>query len=519
MSSESMLWAHLCFTTGRVRGSHTADVLARYGRENGWKRAYYWLESPNLQNYDTPKHLADYLTPEDGDSPSMESRKKVYLLSRGLDIFPTSSLLCIQLADAMCELSDQYSWDKAQWLYRRAIHLCECEEKEKDSSEASSRSILTPLYRYAHFMSMRPSNYHEADRVYRRLLSLLPGNPWILERYAEFVVDCLQKYNLAEKIYRVILDSTPSGAALFSFAIFLWQVRGQYNLAMRCFELGVETDEERIYFFTNFIGRHYANEALAKQLLESSRLYQLVNGENANEQKIFALALAYHQIHCVDEAEALYRKHMKMVSHANVYTISNLAELLVHSRFNFEEAETLYRRALEAHGGCHETIEVALAGLLLAKGNQQEGLHYLRRLLSAIHIRSVRTTFTEGCILLCIHSPDKQERLDALRHIKIKLITERVRPKLILMFDANLKWAGANQDWLRVLTKVYNCEMALEELNDWDEWNDIVVDKTPEDEVVDYVQLQKLILYGLDSDSEENLTEDKTAEYIHMFME
>lgn len=71
---------------------------------------------------------------------------------------------------------------------------------------------------------------------------------------------------------------------------------------------------------------------------------------------------------------------MSMVlNRPNVYTISNLAELLVHSRNQFEEAEKLYQGALSVHGGCHETIEVALAGLLLAKGQTENGISYLRR--------------------------------------------------------------------------------------------------------------------------------------------
>lgn len=66
------------------------------------------------------------------------------------------------------------------------------------------------------------------------------------------------------------------------------------------------------------------------------------------------------------------------------------------------------------------------------------------RLLEATHIRSVKTTFTEACILLCIHTSDEKERLESLYNIKHKLLTERVRPKLILMFDANLNWAKQN---------------------------------------------------------------------------
>jgi hypothetical protein len=72
---------------------------------------------------------------------------------------------------------------------------------------------------------------------------------------------------------------------------------------------------------------------------------------------------------------------------------SNLAELLIHSRHFFEEGEKLYKEGLEIVGGHNDvrtnncsvnlsilqTIEIALAGLQLAKGELDEGLPHLER--------------------------------------------------------------------------------------------------------------------------------------------
>jgi hypothetical protein len=66
---------------------------------------------------------------------------------------------------------------------------------------------------------------------------------------------------------------------------------------------------------------------------------------------VFSLALAFHQLHCVDEAEMYYNKHLQMTDKANYITLSNLGELMLHSRMNFEEAERLYKQSLFLAGG------------------------------------------------------------------------------------------------------------------------------------------------------------------------
>ena len=88
-------------------------------------------------------------------------------------------------------------------------------------------------------------------------------------------------------------------------------------------------------------------------MLESSGLYQHVKVD-PDEKSVFSLALAYHQIHCVDEAEELYRKHLEQTQYKSIFTLSNLAELLLHSRRNFKEAEELYKRGLTITAGAND---------------------------------------------------------------------------------------------------------------------------------------------------------------------
>jgi hypothetical protein len=133
------------------------------------------------------------------------------------------------------------------------------------------------------------------------------------------------------------------------------------------------------------------DEKLGRDILVQSKLYkQVQSSEQDDEQKVFSLALAFHQIHCVDEAELYYNKHLQMADKVNICTLSNLAELLMHSRLNFEEAERLYKKGLVLAGGYNDvsglhswflillqTIEVALGSLMLAQNKIEEGLNYL----------------------------------------------------------------------------------------------------------------------------------------------
>jgi len=274
----------------------------------------------------------------------------------------------------------------------------------------------------------------------------------------------------------MILGTSPSGSSVASYAYFLWHIRRNYQLAGKCFKVAMELNQEKAYFYANFLGRYSKDEAQAKQMLEESRLFTFVQANPTEEQAIFSLALAFHQIHCTDEAEALYRQHLALTT--NVYTLSNLAELLVHSRGSFEEAEQLYRKGISIISGARETIEIALAALALVQ-DQEGAIEQLAKLLSAPHIKVTRNTWTEGWIYYFIHGKDKKQK--ALRKIKKQLVTFCVRPKLILMFDANLIWAKKNLSpeqfaFVCVLCSVYNCEYEIESLDAFPQWSSIEVD-------------------------------------------
>lgn len=495
LGNFNILWKRLCYHTGRIIGSYTFFVTKLYASNRGWKRCYFWITSKDMLDSEEEIKKA-------GNQIEGDALKKRYIFARGLDLFPESPEMLQIYADFLVERSDSEtnSWKEAEQMYQTSIEFA----KRETSQDTSIKSLIYCLYRYTIFLTANRRNYPLALRYFKQLLKRLPRNVWIFEKYAEFLSDYCHKYNQSDKVYRSIIRvNGNTGSALSSYATFLWQVKRHYELATKCFGVACEMDIERLYCYANFLGRQLKDEVVAKTIIYSSKLYKYVEENPDDATATFCLALSFHQIHCTEEAERLYRRHISMSEQPNVCTLCNLAELLVHSRFEFREAENLYQQGLELSCYANETIEVALAGLHLAQNKRDEGLVELKKLLQSSHIQAARNTLTEGWILYYIHCyPNEKE--ETLYMIKKQLVTEGVRPKLILMFDANLKWAEqfCSQEeyyWMSKLSAVYNCEENVEELDQWDKWRSISVDPLYVDEEEDNINYTHL-LWGFNSD-------------------
>jgi len=488
---ESFLWKIQCSISGRITSEYTQLAMEELAKKFGWKRSFFFITKDDISGFQKPQTLVEAI-----GSAVSHPLKKHFQLARGLELFPNSASICLEYADFLIERPDENgSWLIADEFYKKAIDLAirvdsnrnhEQQPIEYQQSEWEQTHRILPFlfYRYATFLSTSMNNLEEADKYYKKLLRRLPGNVWVLERYAEFQSELCHKHNLAEKIYRLILNAAPSSSCLANYSMFLWQVRRNYLLAEKCMKSSCSSDIEKIYFYTNFCGRRL-NEEKTKEFLEK-QIQPYLEQNPEDEKLLFTIALAYHQIHCIDEAESMYRKQLAITKKPNIYTLSNLAELMTHSRFKFDEAEQLYRQALEINGGHHETAEMALAGLLLAQNRIAEGMSQLDSLLKSSYIRATRTTYTEGWILKYIHCSSPEDKAESLRNIKRQLVTEEIRPKLILMFDANLFWAKEhgvpNYEWICKISAVYNGECEIEELDEWEDWKSIECPLPPEDD-------------------------------------
>jgi len=111
-----------------------------------------------------------------------------------------------------------------------------------------------------------------------------------------------------------------------------------------------------------------------------------------------------------------------------------------------------------------------------------------------------------------IHCNQNTKR-EALAVVKKQLITHEVKPKLILMFDANISWAKQNDllDAHRIeqLCQVYNCELPIEILDDWEDWQSIETNFPPPDQEVTASALASLFE---DEEAEEEEERDVSQE-------
>eukprot|EP01102_Stenamoeba_stenopodia_P000489 TRINITY_DN10466_c0_g1_i1.p1 TRINITY_DN10466_c0_g1~~TRINITY_DN10466_c0_g1_i1.p1 ORF type:complete len:521 (+),score=85.98 TRINITY_DN10466_c0_g1_i1:336-1898(+) len=470
------LWFGLCCSTNRISGKYTERVARILNRKMTWKVLYFWLTSEDLR-FQTAEAFKALLREMESDV-----KKKEYLLAKAIEFHPQSSTLCQLYADFLIERPDHdEAWDLAEFFYKKA-----CEIVRANNTEGEKRfHAAFILFRYAYFLSRNRKRHEEANQYYLELFRLLPPNAWTIERYAGFLSEFRHQHTAAERVYQNLAHLTPTSSSLSSMAFFKWQIKRQLREASELFMRACDSDPKNIYFQVNFIARQLKDTQLCKSLLKNSRLLRNLETDRKDPDSIFSMALAYHQVPMREEAEQLYREHLQMTPKPNLYTLSNLAELLLHSAGKVKEAESLYRQALQRAGGHNETVEAALVALQLVKGEREEGLRLADALISSSYIQAAKNTLTEIAIVRYIHCYAHQKR-EALEFVKRMLVTEETRPKLILMFDANLSWARANQlpdyELMERITQVYNCEQFVEVLDDYPEWAAIEVPPSTPDQ-------------------------------------
>lgn len=400
-----------------------------------------------------------------------EPLKESYLHARALADQPQNSLLFQLYADFLVDRPDEDgSWDLAENFYKSA-----CDLVRKQRAEPYHSAFI--LFRYAYFLARNRRRYKEANSHYLELFRLLPPNAWTVERYAVFLSEHRHQHDGANLVFQHLAHVAPTGSSLSSFAFFKWQIKRQIREANDLFRTACDLEREKIYFLVNFIARQTKDRQLASQLIRESALMRHLQ-ESPDADSIFAMALTYHQVPLAEEAETYYRRHLALTPKPNVYALSNLAELLLHSCQRIDEAQNLYEQALQRARGHNETVEVALVGVRLVKGEREAGLKALDELINSSYIQASKNTYTEAAILRYIHCFESQ-KAEALALVKRLLVTEEVRPKLILMFDANLAWAKANNcpdfNLMKAITAVYNCEEFVEVLDVFPEWASIQV--------------------------------------------
>lgn len=257
-----------------------------------------------------------------------DSAKKDYLHARALEENPNSSSLYQVYADFLVDRPDEDgSWDTAEMFFKNA-----CELSKKGDLEGEKRyHAAFIIFRYAYFLAANRGDLDAANNYYLQLFSVLPPNAWTIERYAVFLTEYLHQHTKAETMFQHLAHLSPTSSSLSSYAFFKWQIKRQIAEAGDLFKRACDFDRDRIYFYVFFVARQYHDKNAASMLLRSSALKSYIDANPDGDPEaerteyadsVFSLALAYHQIPMAEEAEKLYRQHLRIYPKHNIYTLS-----------------------------------------------------------------------------------------------------------------------------------------------------------------------------------------------------
>jgi Flp pilus assembly protein TadD len=149
-----------------------------------------------------------------------------------------------------------------------------------------------------------------------------------------------------EAIFRAALEDFPESDELFcNFALFMAEVRGNYDEAERLYRKALEFDPNHAHYTGNFAS---FMRNVRKDYDEAERLYRRaleLDPNDANNTGGFASFMQNVRKN-YDEAERLYRKALELDPN-DANTTGNFALFMQNVRKNYDEAERLYRKALE----------------------------------------------------------------------------------------------------------------------------------------------------------------------------
>jgi tetratricopeptide (TPR) repeat protein len=196
----------------------------------------------------------------------------------------------------------------------------------------------------ANFLTRDRKN-DEAERLYRKALELDPTNASNTSNFALFIANVRKNYDEAERLFRKALELDSNHANhTGNFAIFLATIRKNYDEAERLFRKALQLDPNHAthtFSFAIFLA------TIRKNYDEAERLYRKaleLDPDNANNIGDFARFMnVVRKNH--GEAERLYHRALDLdPGHTN--NIGNFALFLHEVRKDYDEAERLYRKAL-----------------------------------------------------------------------------------------------------------------------------------------------------------------------------
>lgn len=186
----------------------------------------------------------------------------------------------------------------------------------------------------------------KAEAIYREGLKDFPDSNRLVGNFALFMEQIRKNYDEAERLYRKALELDPKDSIITSnFATFVFDVRKDYDEAERLYRKALEIDPQQAIVAGNlalFLQEARENYDEAERLYRKSLELDPIQASHTSNFALFLQNVRKDY----DEAEQLYREALELdPKHAN--NTGNFALFLQEVRKNYDEAERFYRKALE----------------------------------------------------------------------------------------------------------------------------------------------------------------------------
>jgi len=472
ISSSDIIWKVLCekFLIGECT-KQLCDIFANYYKTYKFVQKKYYLRIKNFEinpNYDCFKKQFKY---------SFEIDKYDMNVKNEIHISVRMANYAVFLYKGEKHIFGTDNWEKACNLMEHAI-------------EKTTNSVLENDMIFVHFGNLTTIYPQKCIPLFETLLKKDKTSIKILIRYIEFLYKDLKMYKSANICYSGLLEKFPlSGKSFSAFATFSWKYmsfkdKENLQILQRAIEYDVSHNPGSLCILAHFMAKKTRHDLSC--LVEESKLYEIycTMDEKDSNYDFYteSLALSYNETGQFEESFNMFKK---IINKESPITITNCAEIMLHKKLDFFNAEKLYEKALKLSYGSLDIAEIALCGLHLAN-NKIEYLPKLKTLLEQPHIQKNKDVYTQGLIIYLIHCKNT-EKFEYMQKIKYNIITLNVRPFLSIYFYANLAWlkkmsshyfsirSAYLYDFIEHLINVFNGSMEASSLNDYYAWQYVFV--------------------------------------------
>ena len=231
---------------------------------------------------------------------------------------------------------------------RIAANFIHDEEKARFTAETkAARSSIDAWRSVNEILAMDKQDPDIVLSAYQAAVSEHPGFAPLLNNYAVFLTDVRGDYDAAENFFKRAVNADPKRANnLGNYANFLTNVRRDHDAAENFYKRAIDADPRHANnlgnyanFLTDIRGDHDAAENFYKHAIDA-------DPKHANNLSNYASFLAdVRGDH--DDAETFYKRAIDAdPKHAN--SLGNYAIFLKDVRGDHDAAETLYKRAIDA---------------------------------------------------------------------------------------------------------------------------------------------------------------------------